>query len=57
MMPQPFLNQNGKPGACGCGRSLTGQCCGWHALTNDVYLEKLNAYLRDVAEESKEQND
>jgi hypothetical protein len=31
-------------GRCGCGRSPTGKCCGWHGLTEDQYkleLEKL----------------
>ena len=27
---------------CGCGRSPTGFCCGWHALTNEQYQAKLN---------------
>jgi len=22
---------------CGCGRSPTGQCCGWHGLTENDY--------------------
>ena len=26
---------------CGCGRSPTGDCCGWHALTNEQYQVKL----------------
>lgn len=35
-----------KFGSCGCGRSPTGDCCGWHGLTEDDYraaLEKYNA--------------
>ena len=28
-------------GRCGCGRSPTGQCCGWHALTEDAYRKHL----------------
>ena len=31
-------------GQCGCGRSPTGKCCGWHALTEDVYRQKLAEY-------------
>ena len=31
MQPKP----NTVIGACGCGRSPTGRCCGWHALTED----------------------
>lgn len=28
-------------GSCGCGRSPTGKCVGWHALPMQEYLEKL----------------
>jgi hypothetical protein len=31
-------------GSCGCGRSPTGQCCGWHALSEDEYRERLALY-------------
>lgn len=31
-------------GSCGCGRSPTGDCCGWHGLTEEVYQEKLKEY-------------
>lgn len=30
--------------SCGCGRSPTGKCCGWHALTEDAYLQRLAEY-------------
>lgn len=36
--------------SCGCGRSPTGQCIGWHALTEEAYRAKLaefNAELRE----------
>jgi hypothetical protein len=26
---------------CGCGRSPTGKCIGWHGLTNEDYAAKL----------------
>lgn len=26
---------------CGCGRSPTGQCIGWHSLTEEAYEAKL----------------
>jgi hypothetical protein len=29
---------------CGCGRSPTGKCCGWHALTEDAYRVKLSEW-------------
>lgn len=28
-------------GKCGCGRSPTGKCIGWHGLSEDVFREKL----------------
>jgi hypothetical protein len=31
-------------GQCGCGRSPTGKCCGWHALTEDAYQQRLSEY-------------
>ena len=27
--------------ACGCGRSPTGECIGWHSLPEEEYQEKL----------------
>jgi hypothetical protein len=34
----------GTVGQCGCGRSPTGKCCGWHALTEDQYRTKKDEY-------------
>jgi len=34
-------------GRCGCGRSPTGVCCGWHALTEDMYRHQLMLYMED----------
>ena len=31
-------------GKCGCGRSPTGKCIGWHGLTEDHYQQKLEEY-------------
>ena len=31
-------------GKCGCGRSPTGKCIGWHGLTEDQYKQKLEEY-------------
>ena len=36
MMPLPEV-----AGKCGCGRSPTGVCCGWHALTEESYRQCL----------------
>lgn len=32
-------------GKCGCGRSPTGKCIGWHGLSEDQYKEALEKYL------------
>ena len=29
---------------CGCGRSPSGKCIGWHGLSEDEYQKKLAAY-------------
>ena len=31
-------------GTCGCGRSPTGKCIGWHGLTEDEYKKNLEEY-------------
>ena len=36
---------------CGCGRSPTGKCVGWHNLTEEQYQEKKAAY--EVKQEAK----
>ena len=38
---------------CGCGRSPTGQCIGWHNLTEEEYQEK----LKELERNNKEQNE
>lgn len=30
--------------SCGCGRSPTGKCIGWHNLTEDQFQVKLKEY-------------
>ena len=42
MMPKPDV-----AGQCGCGRSPTGKCIGWHALSESEYQSKLESYLAD----------
>lgn len=44
--------------ACGCGRSPTGKCIGWHSLTDEAYKAKLAEYNQpqdesDVIENEK----
>jgi len=33
-----------KLGTCGCGRSPTGDCIGWHGLGEDEFRQKLAEY-------------
>tara|TARA_A100001011_G_scaffold95104_1_gene99964 strand:+ start:2496 stop:2633 length:138 start_codon:yes stop_codon:yes gene_type:complete len=37
------VNMNEKNN-CGCGRSPTGKCIGWHNLTDQEYKQKLADY-------------
>lgn len=42
-------------GRCGCGRSPTGRCCGWHALTEEAYQQRLAEY--NDSEQQKQRQD
>jgi hypothetical protein len=33
-----------KKGTCGCGRSPTGDCCGWHGLTEEQFAQRKELY-------------
>ena len=33
-----------KIGQCGCGRSPTGKCIGWHGLTEEQFVERKELY-------------
>ena len=35
---------------CGCGRSPTGKCIGWHKLPEEEYAEALKKYKAKKAE-------
>lgn len=37
-------NDPKQPGTCGCGRSPTGNCVGWHALTEEKFKERKELY-------------
>jgi hypothetical protein len=36
-----------KKGTCGCGRSPTGDCMGWHNLTEEMYRHQLMLYIEE----------
>ena len=41
----PAVQENTEEiGKCGCGRSPTGKCIGWHGLTEDEFAARLEAY-------------
>jgi len=35
-----MTNVRNENGTCGCGRSPTGDCVGWHTLTEEEYAAK-----------------
>ena len=41
---QVRANPEGKIGSCGCGRSPTGYCIGWHGLTETQLAEAQAKY-------------
>jgi len=43
-----------KKGTCGCGRSPTGDCIGWHKLTEEEYKAKTNEEKARILQEAKE---
>ena len=51
MMAKPEVASRG-----GCGRSPTGVCCGWHALTEDAYQQRLDEY-RDSEQQKQRQDE
>jgi hypothetical protein len=38
-------------GTCGCGRSPTGKCIGWHGLTEEQYQQALEKYEENLFED------
>lgn len=46
-----------KKGTCGCGRSPTGNCIGWHSLTESEFQSKLESYLADEQVREDETNE
>tara|TARA_B100000989_G_scaffold297218_1_gene282362 strand:+ start:501 stop:650 length:150 start_codon:yes stop_codon:yes gene_type:complete len=46
------LKMNGS-NDCGCGRSPTGKCIGWHNLSEKEYQDKLEAYKSRISKKIK----
>ena len=48
----PHVKDNGEDfGTCGCGRSPSGDCCGYHALTEEQYQQKLREHKEQLSKE------
>ena len=41
--------------SCGCGRSPTGKCIGWHALSDEEYKKKKDEW--ELAEYQRQANE
>ena len=40
-------------GKCGCGRSPTGKCIGWHGLSEEAFQARLSEFNDHKANENK----
>ena len=43
-------------GRCGCGRSPTGKCIGWHGLSESQFQSKLSEYMAEEQQKEDEFN-
>ncbi len=43
-----------KKGTCGCGRSPTGDCIGWHGLTEELYQHKKMLWIEEQLKKDQE---
>ena len=41
-------------GKCGCGRSPTGKCCGWHGLSEEMYQHQKMLWKEDQLRQDAE---
>jgi len=41
-------------GKCGCGRSPTGKCIGWHGLTEEMYAHQKMLWLEEELKKDAE---
>ncbi len=47
------VQESAKVGSCGCGRSPTGDCIGWHGLTEEAFQQQLAEYQARLLEDNK----
>lgn len=49
-------NENQQPvGSCGCGRSPTGNCIGWHGYSEDEFRQALAEYEARLLDKNNEE--
>jgi len=49
------VKENGeKFGFCGCGRSPTGDCIGWHGLTEEAFQHAQRNWLEEYKKQAQE---
>jgi len=41
-------------GKCGCGRSPTGKCIGWHGLTEEMYVHQKMLWIEEEMKRDQE---
>ena len=46
-----------KKGTCGCGRSPTGNCIGWHSLSEQAFQHAQAAWLEEEMRKDNEVKD
>ena len=51
----PSVNQ-AKTGTCGCSRSPTGDCIGWHSLSEQAFQQKLSEWQQQNADKLTQSN-
>lgn len=44
-------------GTCGCGRSPTGNCIGWHSLTEEMFQHQKMLWLEEQIRKDQELED
>ena len=52
---QTRVTEDGKVYAlCGCGRSPTGKCIGWHGLTEEMYAHQKMLWMEEELKRDQE---
>jgi len=51
---QTRVNEDKDVGNCGCGRSPTGKCIGWHGLSEELYQHKKMLWMEEQLKNDQE---